>query len=164
MYLLNYFLIYSILGYLLEGTYTFIKNHHFSSGILNGPWTPIYGIGAILIILISNKIFKINANKITKIIITIILLTLTLTFLEWISGILLETFFHKTIWNYTKYKYNIGKYISLEMSVIWMIGTLIFIYIKPLIDKIEKQISLKLTIFISILFIIDLIITIIKRK
>ena len=167
MYLLNCFFIYSILGFLLESTFNLIVIHHFKSGILYGPWTPVYGIGAILTIIISNKIFKkLKTTKLKETIIVFLILSVTLTLIEWIGGILIEKFFSITMWNYKKFNFNIGKYISLEMALIWGIISIILIYfIKPLIDKIENKIPKKLTITLSILFIIDLIITtIIKIK
>lgn len=167
MYLLNCFFIYSILGFLLESTFNLIVIHHFKSGILYGPWTPVYGIGAILTIIISNKIFKkLKTTKLKETIIVFLILSVTLTLIEWIGGILIEKIFSITMWNYKKFNFNIGKYISLEMALIWGIISIILIYfIKPLIDKIEKKIPKKLTITLSTLFIIDLIITtIIKIK
>ena len=167
MYLLNCFFIYSILGFLLESTFTLIVSSHFSSGILYGTWTPIYGFGAILTIVISRKIFKnMHQNKFVETIITFIILTVVLTIIEWLGGIIIENLFHETLWNYKDYKYNIGKYISLEMSLIWGIISIFVIYfIKPIIDKLEKKIPKFITIIITILFIIDLITTtIIKLK
>lgn len=161
MYLLNCFFIYSILGFVFEGLFTLITKNHFSSGILYGPWTPVYGFGAILTIIISKKIFKkIHQNKIIETIITFIVLTLVLTLIEWLGGILIEFLFHETLWNYKDYKFNIGKYISLEMSLIWgIISILIIYFIKPIIDKIENKIPKFITIILTILFILDLIIT-----
>ena len=167
MYLLNCFFIYSILGFLLESTFNLIVIHHFKSGILYGPWTPVYGIGAILTIIISNKIFKkLKTTKLKETIIVFLILSVTLTLIEWIGGILIEKIFSIAMWNYKKFNFNIGKYISLEMALIWGIISIILIYfIKPLIDKIENKIPKKLTITLSTLFIIDLIITtIIKIK
>ena len=167
MYLLNCFFLYSILGFLLESTFNLIVIHHFKSGILYGPWTPVYGIGAILTIIISNKIFKkLKTTKLKETIIVFLILSITLTLIEWIGGILIEKIFSITMWNYKKFNFNIGKYISLEMAFIWGIISIILIYfIKPLIDKIENKFPKKLTITLSTLFIIDLIITtIIKIK
>ena len=165
MYLINCFFIYSILGFLLESTFNLIKSKHFTSGILFGPWTPIYGVGAIITIIISKKIFKkLKTTQIKETLITFLLLAITLTITEYISGILIEKIFHITMWNYKKYNLNIGKYISLEMTLIWGILSIILIYIiKPLIDKIQNKIPKKLTIILSIFFVIDLIVTILIK-
>ena len=147
MYLLNCFFIYSILGFLLEGTYTLITSNHFSSGILYGPWTPVYGFGAILTIIISQKIFKkMHKSRFTETLVTFIVLTIVLTLIEWLGGIIIENVFHETLWNYKNFQFNIGKYISLEMALIWgLISIFIIYFIKPIIDKIEKKIPKSLT-------------------
>ena len=54
MYYIKYFFITSILGFFLET----IVCTNYESGILYGPWTPIYGIGSIIIIYVSDKILK----------------------------------------------------------------------------------------------------------
>ena len=167
MYLLNCFFIYSILGFIVEGIFTLIVSGHFSSGILYGPWTPVYGFGAILTLIISRKIFKnMHQSRFIETLVTFVILTIVLTIIEWIGGILIENLFHETLWNYKNYKYNIGKYISLEMSLVWGIVSIFVIYfIKPLIDKLAKKIPKFITIIITILFIIDLITTtVIKLK
>ena len=165
MYLLNCFFIYSILGFLLEGTYTLITSNHFSSGILYGPWTPVYGFGAILTIIISQKIFKkMHKSRFTETLVTFIVLTIVLTLIEWLGGIIIENVFHETLWNYKNFQFNIGKYISLEMALIWgLISIFIIYFIKPIIDKIEKKIPKSLTYTLLIFFIIDIITTIITK-
>ena len=167
MYLINCFFIYSILGFLAEGIFTLITSGHFSSGILYGPWTPVYGFGAILTIVISNKIFKnMHKSRLIETVVTFIILTIVLTLIEWLGGILIENLFHETLWNYKHYKYNIGKYVALEMSLVWGIASIIIIYfVKPIIDKIVTKISKVITFIITTLFIIDLItVAVIKLK
>ena len=167
MYLINCFFIYSILGFIVEGIFTLITSGHFSSGILYGLWTPVYGFGAILTIIISRKIFKnMHKSRFVETLVTFIILTIVLTLIEWIGGILIENLFHETLWNYKNYKYNIGKYIALEMSLIWgAVSILIIYFVKPVIDKIVTKIPKSITFIITTLFIIDLITTaVIKLK
>ena len=167
MYLTNCFFIYSFLGFLLEGIFTLIVSGDFSSGILYGPWTPVYGFGAVLTIVISKKIFKkMHQNKFIETLVTFLVLTIVLTVIEWLGGILIENLFHETLWNYKDYKFNIGKYIALEMALVWGIASILVIYfLKPIIDKLENKIPKSITTLLSILFIIDLITTtIIKLK
>ena len=167
MYLTNCFFIYSFLGFLLEGIFTLIVSGHFSSGILYGPWTPVYGFGAVLTIVISKKIFKkMHQNKFIETLVTFLVLMIVLTLIEWLGGILIENLFHETLWNYKDYKFNIGKYIALEMSLVWGVVSILVIYfVKPIIDKIVTKIPKILTIIVTIFFIADLIITaVIKLK
>ena len=83
MYYIKYFFITSILGFIIE---TIING---KSGILYGPYTPVYGIGCIIILLIYEKNKKRNIKKTTKIIITIITSTILLTLAELIGGLLI---------------------------------------------------------------------------
>ena len=57
MYYLNCFLLYSVLGYILETLLALITKSNFNSGIMYGPWTPIYGIGTVTILLLSHYFF-----------------------------------------------------------------------------------------------------------
>ena len=48
------FLIYAFLGWVWETGQKWIKTHHFiNRGFLNGPWLPIYGFGALIILFLT---------------------------------------------------------------------------------------------------------------
>ena len=50
--LLAYFIIYSVLGWIIESIYRSIcERKIINTGFLKGPFCPIYGIGAIIMIL-----------------------------------------------------------------------------------------------------------------
>ena len=156
MYYLNVFLIYSILGNIFERIVTAIRHINYNSGFMGTFFTPLYGIG-ILLILFIHKNIRIN-NKIIKLIIEFIIFLLILTILEYLGGLLIENIFNKIFWNYSKMKYNLGYYISLETSTIWGIMSLIFIYvIHPIVDKLIKYIPKTLTIITGIFFLVNLI-------
>jgi len=163
MYLLNCFFVYSILGYILEMIFGFIIGaHNVQSGILYGPWTPIYGIASVLIIIISEKLFKnLHMPRWIETIVVALVLMVVLSALEWLGGVLIEFIFGFSFWDYTDYKFNLGKYICLEMALIWVIMSIVFIYIiNPFFEKYIKRIPIWLTIIVSLLFIIDLLIRI----
>lgn len=165
MYYINTFLIYSILGFIMESALYKIYHIHNYSGFLIGPFTPIYGIGAITILLINKYIInKITSNKILKIIYTFIICTIILTLIEFIGGLFLYKILNIELWNYTNKKFNIGKYICLELSLVWGIFSIIFLYIiKPFMDKFIKKIPKKSTYLFSILVLIDFIYILIKK-
>lgn len=165
-YYLNYFFIFSIFGHLLESVLFKIFDWNLESGFLYGYWTPVYGLGIVLIIAISNYLFKkLKLNKFLEVIIFTIIITLVLTLIEFIGGNLLEIIFQKEFWNYSNHKYHFGKYIALDISLIWGICSIIFLYlIKPWMDKIVKKIPKWGTYIFIILFIIDLIFTLIFKS
>lgn len=165
MYYINYFFICSILGFLLETSfYTFCKWDG-GSGFLYGPWTPVYGIGAIIIIIIFDFIFKkIKTNKFLKFIIFFITTCILLSIIELIGGVLIEKIFSITFWDYSDHKFHIGKYISLEMALVWGLASTIFIFLlRPLIDKFIDKIPKIITYLLLVLFVIDNIVTLIYK-
>lgn len=166
MYYINCFFIYSFLGFLLETIISIIKKEKIGSGILYGPWTPIYGIGSVLILFISKFIFNIlKVEKIFEVLIVLLAITIILTFLEWVGGVLIEKIFHVTFWDYRKFKFNIGKYISLEVSIVWGIGSLLIIYIiQPILNKFIYLIPNYITYLLIVLIIIDIIVVFTKKK
>lgn len=158
MYYINNFILYSLFGHLLE---VMINK---SSGFLYCPWTPVYGLGVLIIISIHKIIKKRHYNKRTEVLITFIISSIILSLIELLGGYLLQFLFHKTFWNYSEFLLNIGKFIAIEISIIWGILAIIYIYLlKPLSDKLTKKIPNYITIICSVLFILDLIITIIIK-
>jgi len=161
MYYFNVFFIYSIIGFIFE---TWFIKGVFESGILFGPWTPVYGIGAVVIILIYKFLDKNVKSKIWRGILLFFLSALILTGLEWLGGVLIETIFNKVYWSYENMRFNFGHYIALEVSIIWGILSIILIYlIKPLFDKLIKKIPKWITYILLTLFMIDLFLTLISK-
>ncbi len=161
MYYINIFFLSSFLGYLLE---TFLKTfffHSMNNGILFGPFIPVYGFGCVIIVLVEKFIFeKRNISKLVKLLLLFFIVSILLTLLEWIGGVLIEVCFDKIYWDYSHLKFNFGHYIALEMSIVWGLFSLLFVYlIKPVEDVIIKKIPKWFTILVSILFIIDVICT-----
>ena len=165
MYYLTIFFFYSILGYIMETALSFLMDDGFTSGILYGPWTPLYGLGALIIIFLSKKLFKnLHMNKIVETIIVFLIVTSISTLIEFISGNLIEKLLNMVYWDYSDLPLHYGKYICLPISLIWGSLSIIFIYIiNPLCKNIIKKIPNYVTIIILIGFIIDIIATIIVK-
>ncbi|MDD3341028.1 MAG: putative ABC transporter permease [Bacilli bacterium] len=166
MYYLNCFFIYSIIGFLFETIVAKVTGNRFESGILYGPMTPIYGIGVVLIILISKYFFmNLHLPRWKETIIVFFILIIVLTLMEWLGGILIEKIFGVVFWDYSHMKGSIGKYISVEISLIWGILSLVLIYfIKPFLDKFVLKIPSLITYLFLFLFCADLVMTYVKRK
>src|SRR5690625_478768 len=91
--LLAYFIIYSILGWIMESIFRSIcEKKMINTGFLKGPFCPIYGIGAIIMILFL-KDFK--NNTVLLFLISMIVLTLW----EYIVAVILEKTFHIKYWD-----------------------------------------------------------------
>ena len=163
-YFINNFLIYSIVGFLVELSVKTLFFPNMDSGILNGPWLPIYGIGAVTIIIVTKKINKkLNANKFIKITTTLLIIMISMSILELIGGLIIQFAFGEVFWDYSKEKFHFGHFVSLKMTLIWGVASLIFTYLlKALSDKMIKKIPTLVTVVVFIIFLIDVLITFIK--
>ena len=166
MYYINCFFVYSIVGFVLETLVALITKTSFNSGFLYGFWTPVYGFGAVIILLVSEYFFKnLHLNRFLETIIVFVICAIVLSLLEALGGIVLEKIFKKVYWDYSNHRFHIGHYISLEMTVIWGIASVIFIYIiNPFLKNIIKKIPFLVTVLLIILFVIDNIFTFISKK
>ena len=156
-YYINIFFIFSMFGYIMECILNFICKEKSGSGILSFPWTPIYGFGSVLILLVYNFIQKnIHILGYQKAILLSISMMIILTLIELIGGIFIEKVFHKTFWDYRKFKFNIGKYIALEVSLIWAFSSVILAYVViPFLKPYILTIPTYITITFIVLFILD---------
>lgn len=161
--ILAYFIIYSVLGWIIESIYRSIcERKIINTGFLKGPFCPIYGIGAVIMILFLQR-FSFN------IFLLFIISMLVLTLWEYIVAIILEKTFHIKYWDYSKNKFNFQGRICLLNSIYWGILGVVFIrIIHPFIEsKILLIPELALQISVSIIIVIvlaDAINTIIRVK
>lgn len=165
MYYLKSFLLYGLLGFIMESTLFKITAEARVSGVLYGTITLVYSLGGLALIL-TNKylISKIKTNKILKIILTFIIMSIVLTLVELISGYLCRIIFNVDMWNYHNKTYHIGKYICLEYIPIWgLLGTLIIYVLKPFFDKIIKLIPEEVTYLFYLVLTLDITITLLTK-
>ena len=109
--ILFYFAIFSFMGWCLESIYkTIIEKKFINSGFLYGPFCPIYGFGAIIMM---NTLGKLPQNPL----VIFIAGTIFLTLWEYIVGVILEKIFHTKYWDYSHLKYNFQGRICLKNSI-----------------------------------------------
>lgn len=131
-----------------------------NTGFLYGPFCPIYGCGAI-IMLVFLKRFE------NTWIVLFITSFLFLTFWEYIVGAFSEKTFKTKYWDYSNQKFNFQGRICLTNSLCWGVLGVIFIkYLHPFVFNIIQTIDatiLVITVYIlTILFIIDMVVSITK--
>jgi len=156
-----YFTVYSFIGWLMETAFASITHRKFiNRGFLIGPFTPIYGFGAILIILSSNWIENVLGNHYTSLFISILISTLLVTVLEFITGFALEKVFNAKWWDYSDNAMNIKGYVCLKYSLLWGILALFLLkVVHPFLDEIIYSIPALvkryITAFLAVYFLID---------
>lgn len=160
IYIIDFFLIYSFVGWVLESIYKSIFAKKFvNSGFLYGPFCPIYGIGALIMYLF----LSLCDNVITVFLSGFVVLSVW----EYIVAWGLEKLFHEKYWDYSNYKFNINGRVCLLNSIFWGVLGVIFTYVvHPFVEaqiiNINSIILIILTIFISIVMLVDFIISVIK--
>lgn len=140
------------MGYIFEELLAFSKGKIVNRGFLQGPYLPIYGIGALLLL----KIKKYKKNPF----LIFMLSSFYSILLEGISGFLIYNFFNKRLWNYEDEFLNIGGFVCFKSFISFGIGGVIFIYlIEPIVLKLTKRLSynkcMLINLFIFNIFMID---------
>ena len=162
MYYVNIFFVFSFIGFLFENILSIFTNDNFNSGILYGPWTFIYGIGALLIVFLNKFLAQYHLKKWKEVIIFYLGITMLMTLVEFSGGMLIETIFHRTYWDYTNMRFNYGKYICLEVSLSWgVLATMVNYFLLPLINKLVKKIPKLVSLIFIVLFVVDIVFTLI---
>lgn len=144
-----YFFIYSFLGWVCETIYCSIGGQKFvNRGFLNGPICPIYGFGALFVVLMLREY---SDNTIMLFICAMI----GTSILEYFSSVGLEKIFHAKWWDYSKKICNINGRICLKNSFLFgVMGVLLTKVIHPIITDLVSLIPIKATYCISIILIL----------
>lgn len=160
LYLIVYFILYSFAGWILESVTKSIAQKKFvNSGFLNGPFCPIYGFGALIMLLGLNSLKG-------KPFLLFVAAFLLLSIWEYSVGVVLEKIFKTKYWDYSHLKFNISGRVCLKNSIYWgILGVLFICYIHPFIanyiEKIPVNVILSLNLIIGIAMLIDFIASIV---
>lgn len=119
-----FFAVYSFSGWVIEVIYRSSKqNHLINAGLMHGPFVPIYGLGAFIIIGLENVLDPIHIMG------RLAIYFLLLSVLEYSAGFLLEKIFKLKLWDYSDHKLNLHGRVCLLFSVFWAGFAYIFIEI-----------------------------------
>lgn len=153
------FFIYSFGGWIVEVIFTRIfETHKFvNRGFLTGPICPIYGFGAIFVVIFLTKYMS---SPIVLYFMSIVIASI----LEYTTSYIMEKVFKNRWWDYTQYKYNINGRICLETMIPFGFLALFMMYIlNPFIlstlDIMPDNVIKYSAITLSILTIIDIILS-----
>lgn len=164
-YYVNSFFLYSILGFILESVFFKIMGSSTHSGFLFGPFTVIYGISCVILMILDKYWFsKWSFNLVFKIVVMYFCCVVVLTGCEFVGGWFLDKVLAIELWNYSNKTFAVGKYICLEMAVVWgVLGVLFVYYIRPFGDKIVKKWTNGVTCLFGMGLVIDCLAFLISR-
>ena len=130
-HILNWFFIYSFLGWVWETGYVSAKHGKFvNRGFVSGPFCTIYGFGALSVYLIlkpvSDNLFLLYVGGV-----------IVATTLEYVTAVLMESIFHTSWWDYSDQKFNFQGRICLWVSLGWgVFAVALFRIIHPVVESI----------------------------
>lgn len=149
---LTYFPIYAFLGWCLEVIYASVNTGKFvNRGFLNGAVCPIYGVGAVLLIIFLTPL----SNHLPLLFLASVTIA---SLLELVGGYMLEKLFHMRWWDYTEEPFNIGGFICLKFSLMWgLAGIFLMKLIQPMIAGILSHLPTTPVLLIICIFYLILI-------
>lgn len=130
IYWFLFFIIYSIAGWIYESILCSITGKKLvNRGFLNGPLCPVYGFGAILIVFV----FYGKETSFLPLFLSSMVLT---TVVEYLTSVLLETFFHARWWDYSDRPFNIHGRVYLTGALVFAsLSVLVVDYAHPAIES-----------------------------
>lgn len=133
-----YFFIYSFLGWIIETIYAFIIHGGFvKRGFLFGPICPIYGFGAVILLLATKKMYGKPFRK-------FLIATVLFTAFEYFVSLILEEIFGLRWWDYSNDFLNIQGRVSLMYTIFWgLIGLILLEKVHPLIENFIQKVEVK---------------------
>lgn len=115
---LFFFYFYCFCGWVFESTYVSLKNRKWTNrGFMRGPFLPLYGSGAIMMLVVS-------APFQDSVVLTYIAGVIGATILECITGVTMEALFKVRYWDYSKQPFNFQGQICLGSSLAWGVLTI----------------------------------------
>ncbi len=167
--LIFYFFFYSFIGWFVESCYCSIRPKKWiNRGFLRGPICPIYGTGAMVLMLVILPFKTLTDNLYLNILLTFTVGFVVCDIVEFLTSLIMEKLFHARWWDYSKKRFNIQGRICLTHTIYWGIGACLFSYfVQPFISDyfidLINPASIKILVYIFLtVFAADLIDTVIN--
>ena len=148
------FFFYSFIGWCIEVCSAAVQHRKFvNRGFVAGPLCPIYGFGTML--------FEIFLPELTEYPFFLFLGGFVLSsLLEYSTGMFFEKVYKKKLWDYSRFRYNIGGYICLPFSLLWgALSVVTVMFADPLLcglfDRIPHLLSVILLLVLGGLLLLD---------
>lgn len=148
------FLIYSVIGWIIE-MLIFLRRYKkvIDRGFLIGPYLPLYGSGAILMVIFLSKYSE-------DIITLFCMSALICSILEYMTSYIMEKIFHARWWDYSDMKFNIEGRVRLKNSLLFGLGGIIVVpFVNPFILSLLSKFSIDTintaAVIFGVLFILD---------
>lgn len=116
-----FFFLYSFLGWIWESCYVSVRKHRWvNRGFMHGPMLPLYGSGAIVVLIVTIPVRD-------NILLVFLMGMIGATILEYFTGITMERLFHVRYWDYRNLKFNVRGYICPVASLCWGVFSILMV-------------------------------------
>lgn len=128
--LLWIFFVYSFIGWCGEAAMAAVHRRKFvNRGFVSGPICPVYGAGAAAVAVflpeLKDQLFFLFLGGM-----------IVTTFVEYLTGRLLELIFHRKWWDYSDQRFNLDGYVCLKNSAVWgLCSVLMICFFDPLLCR-----------------------------
>jgi uncharacterized membrane protein len=149
-----FFYIYCVCGWIFESTYVSLKSRRFvNRGFLKGPMIPIYGSGAIMMLVATTPF---HGNMVLEFVMGMI----GATALEYVVGAAMESIFKVKYWDYSNQRFHIKGYICLSSTICWgflsvLMAEVIHLPIEDAVFSLRSDVLIYIVLGISVLFVAD---------
>lgn len=148
-HLVHWFLVYSILGWIVESSYMSVCNRKLTNrGFIHGPMCPIYGVGALSVYFILRPL---EGNWIALYFCG----TFLATTLEYITAIIMQKVFGCIWWDYNDKPFNYKGILCLESTIAWGFYTIfLFMFLQKWVNTVVELYPRKTGIYIGVLLLV----------
>ncbi len=164
-----YFFFYSFVGWFFESCYcSFKPKKWINRGFLYGPLCPIYGTGAIVVMVLLLPLRSVTDNLYINELIIFVLGMVVCDIVEFMTSLIMEKLFHARWWDYSGMRFNIQGRICLTHTFYWGTASCLFAFVgHPLIENylvglISSGTREKLTYIFLGIFAVDLVLTVLN--
>lgn len=129
---LLFFFVYCFFGWIFESAVVSVKKRKFiNRGFMHGPFLPLYGFGAILILFVT---LPVRCNYAAMYFAG----ATAATILEYFTGVVMEKMFKVRYWDYSYKKFQFKGHICLSSTIAW--GFLSLLLVEFIHKPVEKMI------------------------
>lgn len=120
---LVYFYFYCICGWIFESVCVSVKERKWTNrGFMKGPWLPLYGSGAVIILLVTMPFEKYPVA-------VYFAGAIAATVLEYVTGVVMLKLFKVRYWDYRYRKIQFQGHICLVSTIAWGFLSLLMVYV-----------------------------------
>lgn len=149
-----FFYFYCFFGWCFESAYVSLKKRRFvNRGFMRGPFLPLYGSGAIMMLLVSRPFYD-------HVLLVFLAGCVGATLLEYVTGVVMESLFKVRYWDYSNKKFNFQGHICLGSTLAWGVLT-VFVtrflhrYVEKFVLGIPETLLTVITVVLTVFIVSD---------